>query len=206
MFTSIKTLALAIALPFAAALPLSQPADTSFDSSKPFTLQTQVLHGNSSFGGQYLTGFHVGAGQSTIVGTTNSSRAIGWLLNDGILQEPLSLGGNATGPSYNVTLVEQAPFRSNAPPGYDYIDLSLSGKTTSGFYFANHTLTYASSANSTAAPESFDGCFALCHVNGTAPYFTLGSQYQLLWKTNNATTSYATCADVKLVAANVASA
>jgi hypothetical protein len=78
MYTSIKTLSAAIVLPLVAALPLSQRAQTVFDSTKPFTLQTEVVNGTECFNGQYLSSFHVGAGQSTIVGRKNSSIAIGW--------------------------------------------------------------------------------------------------------------------------------
>ncbi|KEQ96751.1 hypothetical protein AUEXF2481DRAFT_610931 [Aureobasidium subglaciale EXF-2481] len=87
MYTSIKTLAAAIALPLVAALPLSHRSDAVFDSSKPFTLHTEVVNGTSAFCGQYLTSFHVGAGQSTVVGSKNSSIAIGW---DSILQHNLA--------------------------------------------------------------------------------------------------------------------
>lgn len=78
MYTSIKTLAAAIALPLVAALPLSQRTEAVFDSTKPFTLHTEVVNGTGAFHGQYLSSFHVGAGQSTIVGSKNSSIAVGW--------------------------------------------------------------------------------------------------------------------------------
>ncbi|KAI5272887.1 hypothetical protein E4T47_03947 [Aureobasidium subglaciale] len=201
MYTSIKTLAAAVALPLVAALPLSHRSDAVFDSSKPFTLHTEVVNGTSAFCGQYLTSFHVGAGQSTVVGSKNSSIAIGW---DSILQQPLATGGAPAGFAYNISLLEQAPYRSDAPTGYDYVSLGASGAATTGFYFNNNNTLAWSASNSSVAPESFDGNFALCHVNGTSPYFTLGPQYQLLWKTNNASTVSPNCADVKLVAANIA--
>ncbi|THY35541.1 hypothetical protein D6D01_01240 [Aureobasidium pullulans] len=203
MYTSIKTLAAAIALPLVAALPLSQRTEAVFDSTKPFTLHTEVVNGTGAFNGQYLSSFHVGAGQSTIVGSKNSSIAVGWTLSDSILQQPLAISGAPAGFAYNLSLLEQAPFRSDAPIGYDYVDLSASGKATTGFYFNNATLAWSAS-NSTSAPDSFDGCFALCHVNGTSPYFSLGSQYQLLWKMSNATSTSSNCADVKLIGANIA--
>lgn len=78
MYTSIKTLAAAIALPLVAALPLSQRAVAAFDSSKPFTLQTEAVNGTSAFNNLYLTSFHIGAAQNTLVGLTNSSKAVGW--------------------------------------------------------------------------------------------------------------------------------
>lgn len=78
MYTSIKTLAAAVALPLVAALPLSQRAEAAFDSTKPFTLHTEVANGTSALNNLYLTSFHVGAAQNTIVGSANSSQAIGW--------------------------------------------------------------------------------------------------------------------------------
>lgn len=218
MYTSIKTLAAAIVLPLVAALPLNQRAETAFNTSQPFTLHTEVVKGNSTFGGKFLTSFHVGAGQSTVVATSNSSYASAFsefdkslisikimplthppVLSDSVLKQPVSIGG-VSDPNFgfNITLVEQAPFRSNAPANYDYIDLSASGKSTTGFHFNGATLAW-SNANSTT-PSNFDGCFALCYVNGTSPYFSLGPQYQLLWKASSATSSYAHCADVALVA------
>jgi hypothetical protein len=78
MYTSIKTLAAAIALPLVAALPLSQRAEAAFDSTKPFTLHTESVNGTSAFNNLYLTSFHIGAAQNTLVGLTNSSKAVGW--------------------------------------------------------------------------------------------------------------------------------
>ncbi|CAD0099519.1 unnamed protein product [Aureobasidium mustum] len=204
MYTSIKTLAAAIVLPLVAALPLSQHNEAAvFDSSKPFTLHTEVVNATSAFNDLYLTSFHTGAGQSTVIGSKNSSIAIGWDLSNSILSQPISISGEpGFNYAYNLSLVDQAPFRSNAPSGYDYISLGVSGVPTTGFYFNNSTLAWSGS-NSTA-PDSFDGCFAICHVNGTAPYFTLGREYQLLWKTNNASSTSSICADVKLIGANIA--
>jgi hypothetical protein len=78
MYTSIKTLAAAIALPLVAALPLSQRAEAAFDSSKPFTLHTEVANGTSAFNNLYLSSFHIGAAQNTIIGLTNTTKAVGW--------------------------------------------------------------------------------------------------------------------------------
>lgn len=82
---SVKSFAVAVAAivaPLASALPVvssrQSVGNVIFDSSKPFTLQTSVTKGNSSFSDFFLTSFHVGAAQQTIVGTTNSSKAIGW--------------------------------------------------------------------------------------------------------------------------------
>lgn len=96
-----------------------------------------------------------------------------------------------------------APFKSDAPSGYEIVTLGVTGVATTGFYFDNSTLAWSGS-NSSTAPKSFDGCFAVCLVNGTAPYFSLGRQYQLLWKENNASTTSSKCADVKLVGTNIA--
>ena len=79
MYTSIKTLAAAIVLPLVAALPLSQRDEAAvFDSSKPFTLHTQVVNATSAFNDMYLTPFHTGAGLNSITASKNSSIAIGW--------------------------------------------------------------------------------------------------------------------------------
>ncbi|KAK6008389.1 hypothetical protein QM012_000292 [Aureobasidium pullulans] len=204
MYTSIKTLAAAIVLPLVAALPLTQRDEAAvFDSSKPFTLHTEVVNATSAFNDQYLAPFHVGAALSTVVGSKNSSNAITWTLSDSILKQPVAISGAGPGFAYNLSLLDNAPYRSDAPSGYDYISLGVLYGATTGFYFNNSTLAWSGS-NSTTAPESFDGCFALCHVNGTEPYFSLGPQYQLLWKTNNASSTSSNCADVKLIAANIA--
>ncbi|KAG9986313.1 hypothetical protein KCU78_g20577, partial [Aureobasidium melanogenum] len=201
MYTSIKTLAAAIVLPLVAALPLTQREEAAvFDSSKPFALHTEVVNGTSAFNNLTLTSFHTGAAQSTVIGTKNSSMAIGWVLSNSVLQQPISING-APGYAFNLSLFEQAPVYSDAPSGYDYISLGVDGVPTTGFYFQDSTLAWSGS-NSTA-PDSFDGCFALCHVNGTAPYFSLGREYQLLWKTNNASSTSSICADVKLIGTNI---
>jgi hypothetical protein len=83
------------------------------------------------------------------------------------------------------------------------VTLGVVGVATTGFYFDDSTLAWSDS-NSTTAPKSFDGCFAVCLVNGTAPYFDLGRQYQLLWKETNVSSTRSNCADVKLVGANIA--
>lgn len=78
MYTSIKTLAAAVVLPLVAALPLTQRDEAAvFDSTKPFSLHTEAAKG-TPFDNQYLSSFHVGAAQSTIVGVKNTSIAIGW--------------------------------------------------------------------------------------------------------------------------------
>jgi hypothetical protein len=82
MYTSIKTLAAAIALPLVAALPLSQRAEAAFDSSKPFTLHTEIANGTSAFNNLYLSSFHIGAAQNTIVALTNTTKAVGWSKSD----------------------------------------------------------------------------------------------------------------------------
>ncbi|KAI4715661.1 hypothetical protein E4T48_08150 [Aureobasidium sp. EXF-10727] len=200
MYTSIKTMAAAIVLPLVAALPLSQPA--VFDSSKPFTLHTETVMNNASsaFSDLYLTAFHVGAAQNTVIASDNSSHAVGW---NSRLQQPIQITGAPPGFAYNLTLVNMAPYGSNSPSGYEYIALGATAEATTGFYFEGSTLAWSGS-NSTNAPEYFDGCFALCHVNGTAPYFTLGPQYQLLWKNSSASSTSSNCADVKLVGTNIA--
>lgn len=91
---------------------------------------------------------------------------------------------------------------SDAPSGFEIVSLGVTGVATTGFYFEDSTLAWSRS-NSSTAPKAFDGCFAVCQVNGTAPYFSLGRQFQLFWKENNASTS-SHCADVKLVGVNVA--
>jgi hypothetical protein len=88
MYTSIKTLAAAIALPLVAALPLSQRAEAAFDSSKPFTLHTEVANGTSAFNNLYLTSFHIGAAQNTLVGLKNATKAVGWSKSDLYLLRP----------------------------------------------------------------------------------------------------------------------
>lgn len=116
------------------------------------------------------------------------------VLENSSLQQPAGIF------PYNLSLPEEAPVRSNAPSGYDYIDLSYSDSTP-GFAFAptnTSTTSIIYNGNST----DFTG-FALCYVNGTAPYFTVGPQYQLLWKSTATTSSYTSCADVDLIAHNI---
>lgn len=63
----------------AAASVLTIPlASAAFDPCKPFTLHTEVTKGPEDFNNFYLTAFHVGAAEQTVVGTTNVSRSIGW--------------------------------------------------------------------------------------------------------------------------------
>ncbi|KAI4759134.1 hypothetical protein E4T44_14608, partial [Aureobasidium sp. EXF-8845] len=140
MYTPIKTLAAAIALPLVAALPLSQRAEAAFDSSKPFTLHTEVANGTSAFNNLYLSSFHIGAAQNTIVALTNTTKAVGWTLSESILQQPIALSGAPAGFAYNFSLPEVAPFMSDAPSGYEIVTLGVTGVATTGFYFDNSTL------------------------------------------------------------------
>lgn len=128
------------------------------------------------------------------------------MLENTNLQQPLSSASTSNLPSYNLTLLQQAPYRSNVSAGYDYISLSYAGSTPGFSLSAADASSNATGPTVQYAANSSDIAFngwALCHVNGTSPYFTLGPQYQLLWKTANATSCYESCADVNLVASYI---
>ncbi|KAL1310620.1 hypothetical protein AAFC00_000892 [Neodothiora populina] len=183
-----------------AVAPLAAAGNCTFDSSKPFTLHTEVVKGPEDFNNFFLTAFHVGASRQTVVGTRNASRSIGWVIsNTSDLQQPI---GNL--PPFNLTLLDQAPTMSSAPDGYDYIDLSYRGSTPGFSFLPSNKSTAVLEYNTPSNKTSDFVTFALCHVNGTAPYFTVGPQYQLLWRSVVAAeTDYESCADVELVAHNI---
>ena len=228
----------------AAAATAAVAVNATFDNTKPFVLQTEVINGgNSSFNGFYLSPFHVGAGEQTIIGGRNASLAIEFgkaatrpchpllhpfsthsnnpttppakketkkkrkkkrsalltsnsAINGTSLIQPIENGTYF----FQAALLPQPPTLSNAPPYYDYISLNFWGgeSTSSGFSTDEDegvpALRYSGA--------DFDG-WALCRVNGTAPYFGVGAEWQLFWKSKGAVCGYQRCADVELVASNV---
>lgn len=84
---------------------------------------------------------------------------------------------------------------STAPSSYNQIDIDV-GQDTSGFSLdANGLVQYAGNID-------FKG-FALCNVNGIAPYFGLGGATQLLWKNSSSVGDATGCANVDLKAVYV---
>ena len=184
-------LLLTVSFTSAASIPRSTPTK--------FLIQPSILTADdpSSFSDLYLTSFHVGAGESTLVTTSDVSEAITFFIDPSTTY----LEGNLSTslPPAALQLSTSAPYMSSAPSGYDYIAFNY-GTTdaTPGFgitHDAGTTNFYA--GYSQVGNEDF-AAWALCHVNGTSPYWSVGPQTQFLWKTKEASMDYAVCADVAL--------
>lgn len=79
-------------------------------------------------------------------------------------------------------------YMSNAPSSYNVVEVSVIDQT-SGFTINNGYIEH---------PNSDFTTFAICYVNGTAPYVSLGPQYQLFFKNGSSVADAGNCADVKL--------
>lgn len=173
-------------------------ATTAYTSAQSTTGFSFVLRTNSLDGGPvtdgYLSSFHVGAGESTIVTTQNASEASVWTLQKGVLVE------NASYP-FVVSFLDQAPYDSDAPAGYKYIAMNIGSpdQGSEGWTFdETHTTVYY---------QADDFTLSVCNVNGTSPYESAGAQSQLLWRSLSSAAdprSPPRCADVGLDALRIA--
>ncbi|KKY19770.1 hypothetical protein UCRPC4_g04377 [Phaeomoniella chlamydospora] len=193
MFSKIATVA-ALVAPIASAVVI--PRNTSLPTQ--FNIIPTVITADdpTSFDGEYLTYFHVGADVATLVTTTNQSEALVFYVdqNTTYLESFISTGI----PPASLNLENEEPYLSDAPDGYNYISFNDgTDDATPGFTVTPdppYSDVYVTYDNSNA---DFNG-WAVCHVNGTNPDFGLGPQTQLLWKTQEAASNYAECADVLL--------
>ena len=98
----------------------------------------------------------------------------------------------ASGPiPYTMGLDTSTPYNSTAPDDYDFVELSVS-QHTPGFSIEKDTLTYAGTL-----PYK---TFVVCHVNGIAPYQSVGPENELLWRPKKTKACEGGCADVILKA------
>lgn len=81
---------------------------------------------------------------------------------------------------------------SDAPDSYNLVDIDF-GLYSQGFSIDENNIVQYS------GPLDFK-TFALCNVNGTAPYLSLGPDTQLLWKNSSSVAEAPKCADVQLKA------
>lgn len=100
-----------------------------------------------------------------------------------------------TGPNgeeipWSLGLADAAPYESDAPAGYKLVTVNA-GWGNAGFSFDGDVLPN---------PAGY-GTLAACYVNGTAPYWSLGPQVQLLWRPEDVPVG--ACADVLLKAVPV---
>ena len=98
--------------------------------------------------------------------------------------------GSQTTAPYTVFLIPGTPPMSDAPDSYNMVDINV-GTNTNGF-----SIDDASIIQYTGNVD-FKG-FALCQVDGIAPYLSAGSQTQLLWKNNTSVAEAPNCANVDL--------
>ena len=183
---------------FAAALAVAAPlaSAANFDNTKPFVLFTEIVKGDVKFENQYITSFNSDASESALIGTSNAADAIEWSINGTQLVRKLS--GN------QIFLVEQQPTDSDAPIGYELVNISnVPGTSGWTLQSASDLPTATLVHDAQYGRQNFQG-FALCQVNGTAPSPDRGAQLQLLWKSADSKVAddYKTCADVNLVASN----
>ncbi|KAB8737492.1 hypothetical protein FH972_026452 [Carpinus fangiana] len=206
MYTTIALTSALAALSAAAPAPVASAAPKDL-----FHLKTVPHNPARTAFSQYLTSFHVGAGQSTIVGTKDASKASSFFIDVAAGHYLHEDTGRTDIPTFDVGLKKQAPYQSNAPAGYNYISLDLGAAGT-----ADATNGWVKIPNPDgkgevvvySGPSPFENnpevkSFALCHVNGTSPYPTLGPQYQFLWEAPTTKPQYANCADVTLQAVPV---
>lgn len=132
--------------------------------------------------------FHAGAGINEAVCTSNTSVATPFMFKDSKLEFAISQEGH--GPdivyAFGLPVVEAA--LSNAPPSYNVVSIDVFDQTP-GFSQVDNEVHNNQTSFKT---------FAVCHVNATAPYVSLGPQYQLFWKNSTSAPSASNCADVKL--------
>jgi hypothetical protein len=126
---------------------------------------------------QYIGGFHTGAGEATLVGTHNKTAALEFYISDvNGTQLAIYQGGRTDIDPATIGLELFRPYGGNSPAKYNYISANDGFQGSQGFRrIPNGGLVFE-------GKEPAVHRFALCHVNGTAPYFGAGPQYQLLWE------------------------
>ena len=144
-----------------------------------FKITPSVISGNTALGGRYLQYFHTGAGEATLVATTNKTASLDFYIDDA---HHLSSWTSETLPPSQVNFLDQAPYRSDVPEGYELITFNLGTSGAGGFGTTHDAGTPNFYVGYDKSFSSDFDWFYLCEVNGTAPYFSLGSQVQLFWR------------------------
>jgi len=164
---------------------------TAPNGQSSFQLEALAANGNLSYSGLFLTGFHTGAGESVPVATQNQTDAIAMHFNS-TSGDVYYLGGSPPAP-YSLAFLDAAPYMSDAPAGYKLVTQNV-GEPHSGLSFRPRH------RNVIDVPLEYN-TFALCNVNGTAPYFGVGAETQLFWRGHGvAVERSGKCADVLLKA------
>lgn len=196
MFFSTVTAATAL-LSLASASPLAirDTATTAAKHTAPsgtgsFQLLALSTVGDFGLGGNWLTGFHTGAGESVAVAVNNQTLASAMHFN-ATTGDVYLLGGSPAYP-YSLNFTDISPYMSNAPAGYKIVAQNV-GVANAGISFdpANH--------NTMQIPYPY-GTLALCAVNGTSPYFGAGPQIQLFTRAAGVKADNTKCSDVLLQA------
>lgn len=192
-----------------AALALAAPVADAKPPKNTFVVKTAPHNSARTHFAQYLSAFHVGAGEDAVVGTTDFTKATVFYISEttGLLTayEPtLNLPPSVIG------LENFAPYNSSAPAGYDYVSQNIGAKGTKGWVVIpnpdtgkGQVLVYEGDSQHGAGPAVKS--FALCHVKGVSPYQSVGPQYQFLWEGPATVAKYKDCADVQLEAIEVRS-
>lgn len=178
---ALTTFTALLATALAAPAPQASSA-TTVDAVSPnapigngkFALLTQTEFGSGPLGyaGQWLTSFHTGAGEGVAVTTFNQSDAL--LFKYHPSSQDIYYEGGSPAVPYSLGFSNNTrPYMSDAPAGR-YLVTFNAGFANAGVQFSQYdnvgTATY---------PHEY---LEVCYVNGTAPYFTLGPQYQLFWR------------------------
>ncbi|KAL9050389.1 MAG: hypothetical protein Q9162_006669 [Coniocarpon cinnabarinum] len=152
---TIFTSALFFLVGISAAVPQSQSSrpPNNPPANELFNLQPQITA---------VTTEHTGAGTSAAIAVTNQTIAGVFSLNNTYL----GLRGGTPPEPYTFGLLPSPAFRSTAPQSYNIVVVN-GGLYTAGFSFDPGNYVRFSGSNGFTT-------FALCSVNGTAPYFSLG--------------------------------
>lgn len=184
----LPTTPLLLLAPLALALPTTTtpPSFPPPPANSTFHIRPHVTAGNPTLTDYYLTSFHTGAGTATLVATRNATLALPFY----ITANRLSSYSSSSLPPSQVALPAVYPYLSDAPQDFNVVTFNFTQEGEPGFRVVDGYVEYR------GATAGFAG-WALCAVNGTAPYLSAGPQVQLLWKTSGAVDGEK-CADVAL--------
>ena len=196
----------------AVATPIRARDFTGPPGLSQFQLTTIPNGDNDTYSGWWPVAFHTGASENAAVLSPNRSDTLTWrtylplylhIRTHGIRCAPAGFNSTSgdvywltpTGPNgeeipWSLGLADAAPYESDAPAGYKLVTVNA-GWSNAGFSFDGDVLPN---------PAGY-GTLAACYVNGTAPYWSLGPQVQLLWRPEDVPVG--ACADVLLKAVSV---
>lgn len=191
---AITALATLLATALAAPTPQSSRSTDATSPNAPvgkgkFALLTESEFGTGALGyaGQWVTSFHTGAGTADAITTFNQTDAA--LFNYHAATQDIYFESNKV--PYSIGFSNDTAYMSNAPAGYYLVTINA-GFANAGFEFSQYD-----NVGSASFPHEY---LEVCAVNGTAPYFSLGPQYQMFWREAGTQANTEQCVGVQLKA------